>query len=92
MDRDILVLVVISVDNKEGSLQVRERTTLKHLSHMRIRPGKFSQMGESSEALREVLPRGLPAVAYQQGGTLLLLILGNKGSNQRVYDGKKLGH
>ena len=47
--------------------------------------------GEASVDLREVLSIGLPAVAYQPGGTLLLLRLGTKGSSQRVYDGKMSG-
>ena len=63
MYRDILVLVVVSVDYEEGSLQVREITTLENLRQPRIHPGVSTNMGEAVEYLREILPRGLPAVA-----------------------------
>ena len=70
MDRDILVLEVVSVDYEEGSLQVKEIITLKHLSQLRIFPGMSTQKGKIAAALRAVFPRGLPDVPYQPGGTL----------------------
>ena len=63
MDRDILVLVFVSVDYEEGSFQVSKRTTLEHLIQLRIRPGVSTRKVEAEASLRSVLPRGLPAVA-----------------------------
>ena len=63
MDRDILVLVVVSVEYKEGSLQFRGRTKLEHLRQLRIIPGMSNKMGESVAYLIQVLQRGLLAVA-----------------------------
>ena len=62
MDRDILVLVVVSVDDEEGSLEAREITTLEHLSQLRIRLGIRTKKYTEAEALIAVLPRGLPDV------------------------------
>ena len=67
------------------------RTTLEHLSQLRISPGVSTQMGEGLEALRAVLPIWLPVVAYQPGGILLLLRLVTKVRSQRVYYGEKCG-
>ena len=44
MDRDILVLVVVSVDYEEGILQVRGVNTLEHIIQLRILPGMSTQM------------------------------------------------
>ena len=62
MDRDILVLVVVSVDYKEGSLQFRGRTKLEHLRQLRIRSGMSNKMGESVAYFIEVFQRVLLAV------------------------------
>ena len=45
MDRDILVLVVVSVDYEEGDSQLREITTLEHLSQLSMYPGTSTNMG-----------------------------------------------
>ena len=62
MDRDILVLVVVSVDYEEGSLQVMEINTLENISQLRTHPGMSTQKGNPVTDLRSVLLRGLPAV------------------------------
>ena len=52
MDKDILVLVAIYVDNEEVSFQVREIITLENIIQLRIRLGMSTQKDESEAALR----------------------------------------
>ena len=63
MDRDILVLVVVSVDYKEVILQVREINTMEHLIQPRIPPGMSAQKDEPAATLIAVMLRGTPTVA-----------------------------
>ena len=63
MDRDKWVVVVFSVVDEEGSLQVRGRTKLEHLSQLLIRPGISAHKGKAAADLRAVLPRELTGVA-----------------------------
>ena len=46
MDKDILVLVAIYVDNEEVSFQVREIITLENIIQLRIRLGMSTQKVE----------------------------------------------
>ena len=45
-------------------------------------------MGKAVATFKAVLTRGIPTVAYQPGGTLLLLRLGIEVIIQRVYYGE----
>ena len=63
MDRDILVLVFVSVDYEERSLQMKEITTLEDFSQLRILLGMSTQMGKTAADLITVPPRVINAVS-----------------------------
>ena len=57
------MLVVVYVDDEKGILQVRERTTLEHISQLGICLGMSTQKVKAAAALIAVFPRVLYTVA-----------------------------